>query len=159
MESQQQPGNTEQQYTMAWTAYVRPVIVCLIMLSIGSALTGLNGWLGGIFMVFWLGFFTVQILTIRSVVLYTNDEGVWVYSGIFPWSKGMRGVKWRDVEDAVYFPNFLSWLLKSYSVRIGHRFTKSSEILLPHIARGHDAVGHINDFHRNVLANSATSID
>jgi hypothetical protein len=69
----------------------------------------------------------------------------------------MAGVKWRDVEDAVYFPNFLSWLLKSYTVRIGHRFTKSSEIVLPHIAYGHKAVMHINEFHQNVLAASPTS--
>lgn len=156
MESQQQPAETGQRYTMSWTAYVRPAIVFLIMFGIGYALTNANGWLGGIFMAFWLGLFIVQVLTIRSVVLYTNNQGVWVYSGIFPWSKGMRGVKWRDVEDAVYFPNFLSWLLKSYTVRIGHRFTKSSEIVLPHIARGDAAVMHINEFHHNVLAASPT---
>lgn len=156
MESQQQPAEADQRYAMSWTAYVRPVIVFIIMVGIGYALTNVNGWLGGIFMAFWLGLFVVQILTIRSVVLYTDDKGVWVYSGIFPWSKGTRGVKWRDVEDAVYFQNFSSWLLKSYTVRIGHRFTKSSEIVLPHIARGHEAVMHINDFHHNVLTASPT---
>jgi hypothetical protein len=156
MESSQPPAETVQRYAMSWIAYVRPVVVFLVMFGIGCALTNVHGWLGAIFMAFWLGVFIVQFLTIRSVVLYTNDQGVWVYSGIFPWSKGMRGVKWRDIEDAVYVPNFLSWLLKSYTVRIGHRFTKSSEIVLPHIARGHDAVMHINDFHRNVLAARST---
>ncbi|MDR2636111.1 MAG: hypothetical protein LBC08_04705, partial [Campylobacteraceae bacterium] len=33
-------------------------------------------------------FFIVDILYIRSIVLYTNEDGAWVYSGIFPWSKG-----------------------------------------------------------------------
>lgn len=156
MESQQQPAEIVQRYALSWTAYVRPVIVLFIMFGIGYALTNLNGWLGVFFIVFWFGLFVIQGLTIRSVVLYTDDQGVWVYSGIFPWSKGTRGVKWRDVEDAVYFPNFLSWLLKSYTVRIGHRFTKSSEITLSHIARGQAAVIHINDFHRTVLSAGIT---
>ncbi|MEW9572775.1 hypothetical protein ABQJ54_13535 [Rhodanobacter sp. Si-c] len=157
MGSQQQPVGIGQRYTVSWVAYVRPAIVFLIMFGIGYVLIDVNGWLGGIFMAFGLGLLIVQVLTIHSVALYTDDQGVWVYSGIFPWSKGTSGVKWRDVEDAVYFPNFLGWLLKSYTVRIGHRFTKSSEIVLPHIARGHDAVMHINDFHRKVL--TANSMD
>jgi hypothetical protein len=142
---------TGNRYTKSWTAYIGIVVVFLIMSGIGYALTNVNDWLGGIFILFSFCLFIVRVLTIRSVVLYTDDEGVWVYNGIFPWSKGIYGVKWRDVEDAVYSANFLSWLLKSYTVRIGHRFTKSSEIVLSHIARGHEAVMHINDFHHNVL--------
>ncbi|MDR0673868.1 MAG: hypothetical protein LBF93_09510 [Zoogloeaceae bacterium] len=84
MESQQQPVEVVQRYIMSWTAYVRPVIVFLIMFAIGYALINVNGWLGGIFMAFWIGLFVVQVFTIRSVVLYTDDQGVWVYSGIFP---------------------------------------------------------------------------
>ena len=154
MESQQKLGNEYQRYTMSWTAYVRPTVVFLVMLGIGYALTNVNGWFGGIFMAFWLGLFMVGVLEIRSVALYTDAQGVWVYSGIFPWTKGVSGVKWRDIEDAVYTTNLLSWLLRSYTVRIGHRFTKSSEIALPHIARGHEAVMHINDYHHKVLSAS-----
>src|SRR4051812_43859303 len=36
-----------------------------------------------------------RILLLRSVQLYYNDVGVWVYSGILPWKKGVTGVKWR----------------------------------------------------------------
>ena len=64
----------------------------------------------------------------------------------------MNGVKWRDLEDAVFFQNFFSWLFKSYTVRVGHRFTKTSEIVLPHIANGNRVVEHINDLHRKVLS-------
>lgn len=154
MESQQQPTNTGERYRMSWTAYVRPIIVLLVFSLVGYLLTAVNIWFGVIFILFWLGLFTIQVLTIRSVILFTDEQGVWLYSGIFPWSRGTSGVKWRDVEDAVYFPNFMSWLLKSYTVRIGHRFTKSSEIVLPHIARGHEAVEHINNYHHKVLAST-----
>jgi hypothetical protein len=153
MESQQQPSTYVERYRMSWTAYVRPIIGFLFMAAIGIVLANFKFWVGAVFILFWLGLFIIQMLTIRSVVLYTDEHGVWVYRGIFPWSKGLNGVKWRDVEDAVYFPNFLSWLLRSYTVRIGHRFTKSSEIVLPHIARGNAAVMHINQYHSNLLAN------
>ncbi|HHW1564146.1 TPA: hypothetical protein ACUT5D_005905 [Pseudomonas aeruginosa] len=41
--------------------------------------------------------------------------------------------------------------LRSYTVRIGHRFTKTSEILVSHLARGNKAVEHINQLHQALL--------
>lgn len=156
MESSQKSNITKENYRMAWTAYIRPIVVFSILFIIGLAFRG-NDYsaIGFTFFAFSLGLLTIQILWIRSVNLYTDDEGVWVYSGIFPWSRGVSGVKWRDLEDAVYFTGFWSWILKSYTVRVGHRFTKSSEIVLPHIARGNLAVEHINSFHSQVLSNES----
>lgn len=74
-----------------------------------------------------------------------------VYQGLFPWSRGVIGVNWRDVEDASYSPSFFSWLFNSYTVRVGHRFIKSSEIQLSHIANGSRAVVEINDSHRRAM--------
>ncbi|MCV5179743.1 hypothetical protein OFC21_30430, partial [Escherichia coli] len=62
-----------------------------------------------------------RILFLKSVRLYTDDIGVWIFRGILPWSKGVRGVKWRDIEDAMYYTGFFSWMFRSYTVRIGHR--------------------------------------
>ncbi len=153
MESSNKPNDVHKNYRKAWTAYIRPLVVFVIIVSIGVALIS-NGFpvAGPVLCAFAVGLLGIQILTIRSIVLYTNDHGVWVYRGIFPWSKGSSGVKWRDLEDAVYFTGFWSWALKSYTIRVGHRFTKSSEIVLSHIARGNLAVEHINRFHNQVLA-------
>jgi hypothetical protein len=153
MESSKKPQDIYEYYRMAWTAYIRPLVVFIIIFSVGTVFYSNEYAVAGmIICLFAVGLLIIKILSIRSVVLYTNDEGVWVYSGIFPWSKGSSGVKWRDLEDAIYFTGFWSWALKSYTVRVGHRFTKSSEIILPHIARGNLAVEHINAFHRRVLA-------
>ncbi|MDR0666176.1 MAG: hypothetical protein LBF71_02075 [Campylobacteraceae bacterium] len=97
-------------------------------------------------------FFVINILSLKSVALYTNSDGVWVYSGIFPWSKGSSGVKWRDMDSATYKTGFLSWLLKTYDVRIEHRFTKENEIALYSIFNGHKAVMHINEMHKKFIA-------
>ena len=158
MESLQQPSDAEQHFTMSWTAYVRPVVIFLIVIVVGVIFNHYNDWRGALIILFGLGLFTIQVLTVRSTALYTDAEGIWVYRGIFPWSKGSFGIKWRDVEDATFFQNFFSWLFKSYTVRVGHRFTKTSEIVLPHIKRGHEAAMHINDLHHAFVGESTKDV-
>jgi len=61
------------------------------------------------------------------------------------------GVKWQDLEEATFFTGFFSWLLKSYTVRVGHRFTKSNEIIVPNVRKGHETVVFINELHSRLL--------
>lgn len=86
---------------------------------------------------------------LSSIKLYYDTHGVWLYSGVLPWAKGLSGVKWRDIDEVTYQTGFISWLFKAYTVRIGHRFTKSSEIILPNMHRGNRAVTRINELHRD----------
>jgi hypothetical protein len=129
----------------AWTAYVGVVLVVLVLLVLiapivwhwsvpfGAGLALLS--------VAWAAYKLTELGAYR---LYFNEMGVWLYSGILPWSKGVRGVKWRDLDDATYTRSMGSWLLKSYSIRIGHRFTRSNELVLTGIAHGDKAVIRIN---------------
>ncbi len=129
----------------AWTAYV-PLVIFLVLVSIllfetaiffDRTVTALL-WSP---MILWLFY---KWLILRSVRLYHDDLGVWVYQGILPWSKGLRGVKWRDMDESTCITNFGSWLLNSYTIRISHRFTKESEILLTHMYKGREATQKIN---------------
>jgi len=92
-----------------------------------------------------------RFLSVRSVQLYYDDVGVWVVSGVLPWKKGVSGVKWRDMDDAIFVNGFVSWATRSYTVRIGHRFTRDSEIVLHHIARGRQAVETVNALHQQKI--------
>ena len=92
-----------------------------------------------------------RFLLLRSVQLYHDEIGVWVYSGILPWKKGVVGVKWRDMDEATFTQGFWSWVTGSYTVRIGHRFTKSSEIVLTNIAGGKNAVTTLNARHQDLI--------
>jgi len=92
-----------------------------------------------------------QFLLVRSVQLYMDDLGVWVHAGVLPWKKGISGVKWRDMDEATFVNGFTSWATRSYTVRIGHRFTKDSEIVLTNIARGKDAVASVNARHQALI--------
>ena len=96
-----------------------------------------------------------RLLLLRSVQLYYDDVGVWTYSGILPWKKGISGVKWRDMDEATFEPGFWSWITGSYTVRIGHRFTKGSEIVLTNIGRGKAAVTTLNAYQQELLRTNA----
>jgi hypothetical protein len=92
-----------------------------------------------------------EFLLVRSVQLYMDDLGVWVHSGVLPWKKGVSGVKWRDMDEATFMNGFTSWATRSYTVRIGHRFTRDSEIVLTNIARGKEAVAVVNARHQGLI--------
>lgn len=141
------------QYRLSWLAYLRPVVIGLVVLALGFILGSAH--VAFIFVGGALAFAVAayKILVVRSVVLFVDDQGVWVYSGILPWSKGVGGVRWRDVEDASYTPGFIGWALKTYKIRVGHRFTRGNEIVLPWVRQGDRAAAQINALHSSYLRN------
>lgn len=151
-------------YRLSWVAYVGLTLkfLLLVIVAIGTGWWALSkaqtphAWQLGMavsaaVLLVALAVFIYKLLHLRSVHLYTNEVGVWLYQGILPWSRGARGVKWRDIEDAMYFTGFFSWMFRSYTVRIGHRFTKTSEIIVSRLARGNKAVEHINQLLQEML--------
>lgn len=139
----------------SWTAYVRVALVGMVLFIISVTAWGISVGAGLVVSLLALAFVVYQVLLIKSYHLYFDDAGVWVFSGVLPWNKGVAGVKWRDLDEAVYFQSMGSWLFKSYSIRIGHRFTKSSEVLLTHWARGHEAVMTKNQQHQELVRTGA----
>lgn len=136
----------------SWTAYVRTALLGLFALGLvvpmawrASVVVGLTTLLLAALI---LGY---KILMIRSHRFYFDEMGVWLERGILPWNKGIVGVKWRDLDEAIFFQNLWSWLFKSYTVRVGHRFTRSNELVLPHMDRGHEAVMKVNSIHQELV--------
>jgi hypothetical protein len=128
----------------SWLAYAGVALQAVLGLAAAGFITSHSPLLGAIVLAAVAPFVAYRFLVVRSVQLYYDDVGVWVYSGVLPWKKGVAGVKWRDMDEATFVNGFWSWATRSYTVRIGHRFTKDSEILLTHIANGKDAVATIN---------------
>jgi hypothetical protein len=152
------PSNITSLGGKSWTAYIRVIAIGFVSLFIITPLAWhASVGTGLVVLLLSLGFTAYQFLELKSYHLYFDDAGVWIYSGILPWKKGVAGVKWRDLDEAVYFQSIGSWLFKSYSIRIGHRFTKSSEILLSDMARGHEVVMTINGRHQNLVRANALS--
>lgn len=151
-------------YRLSWVPYAKTAIAFVAILVAGFVVSA-SVWnsvstdpsrhtvvgLAIAGLLFAIGATIYKILYLRSVHLYTNDAGVWMFRGVLPWQRAIWGVKWRDVEAASYYPGFFSWILRSYTVRIGHRFTRTSEIVLGHVARGDRAAEHINSLHQVML--------
>lgn len=134
---------------LSWTAYVGPVIGWLVLLVFVVPVWLLFGATiaAGVFALAWLGLGSYRFLLLRSVVLFMDGDGVWVQRGILPWDRGTYGVKWRDVDEAVFVPGFIDWATSSYTVVVRHRFTKDAEIVLPHVPGGAGVVERINERH------------
>jgi hypothetical protein len=140
----------------SWTAYLRVVVLGLLLLLIVVPLIWRASVVAGLvalgLVVLYIAY---RVAMIRSWQIFYDDAGVWVFRGVLPWNRGISGVKWRDLDEAVYIQTFWSWAFKSYSVRIAHRFTKSSEINVDHIARGNDSVVMINTMHQHLVREKA----
>lgn len=142
----------------SWTAYINTLLLAVLLFGFALPLSfRYSELLAGAVMLVAVLVVGYRILVIRSVQLYYDDVGVWLYSGILPWAKGVQGVKWRDMEDASFVPSFWSWLFRSYSIRIGHRFTKSSEIQLTRMGNGKAAVEKLNAQHQELIRNNVIS--
>ncbi len=89
----------------------------------------------------------------RSFKLYLDNTGVWLESGVFPWQKGVRGVKWRDLDEAVYSKSMMSYFFNSYNITIRHRYTKANELSVFRVDNGKDAVTEINNEHQFMIEN------
>ncbi|MDP3652811.1 MAG: hypothetical protein Q8R67_14125 [Rhodoferax sp.] len=139
----------------SWTAYVGTAILALILMLLVAMFGYANIFGGLLILALSVAVIALRFFSIKSHHLYMDDVGVWVSSGILPWTKGVSGVKWRDLDEAVFFQSMLSWMFKSYSIRIGHRFTKDSEILLSHWSNGHQAVTTINARHKELVKANA----
>jgi hypothetical protein len=130
----------------SWLAYSGVLLMALVLFGVLLPLTFsyANEIAAAVVLVVSALVVGYRFLLLRSVQLYYDDVGVWLYSGVLPWKKGISGVKWRDMEDASFTQGFWSWITRSYTVRIGHRFTKSSEIVLTNIANGKNTVATLN---------------
>ena len=135
-----------------WRFFVRLLIFAVIAVPISYILS--KGDIAGKNAVNWptlVALICAVMLTAYSVMytasvrVFTNDGGVWMSRGVFPWEKGLTGVQWRDVGQAGFQQGALSWALRSYSMNVSHRFTTGSELTVNHVKHGNLFVQHVND--------------
>ena len=92
-----------------------------------------------------LCFVVYKAYYLSRVLFYYDESGVWVYRGVFPWSRGVYGVRWRDFEDCLYTTNLIYWFSKGYPVSVRPRFSTNPTIHIPPIHKGREAVEVINN--------------
>lgn len=96
-------------YRQSWLAWAGPVLmllVCVALCVAGQRYMPEFFWIFagvGALLVLCMVY---RVLLVRSVHLYADSKGVWLYRGILPWNRGAVGVKWRDMEDAAFTSGF-----------------------------------------------------
>jgi len=151
-------GNAVTLCHKSWTAYIGITLRLLIIIALAIAAIYWQPtyWhVVALLLVLALLFVGYQFAYLRSYRLYYDDMGVWIYSGILPWKRGVAGVKWRDLDEATFHNTFWSWLSGSYTIQLKHRFTKASEIVQADMARGKQVVISINQQHQQYIRQSA----
>lgn len=145
-------------FRLSWFAYLRETwafvvrfFVCgLIAIGVEMGLVRIADmpkmdWLVLVGVAVAIAWTIYSIALTRSVRLFTNENGVWMRSGVFPWNIGISGLQWRDLGQAGFTQGFSSWALRSYDVRVSHRFTIGAALYVPHVHLGNLAVEHINE--------------
>lgn len=135
----------------SWVAYLLSTFRHLLAFLVVSIVGQYSSTAGTVGLLLVVGHYIYRVFDLRSCELYRTDDGIWLFSGVLPWTKGVIGVKWRDLDEATFMNTIVSWATKSYTVRVGHRFTKSQEILLTHVACGDEIVTQLNEIHREML--------
>jgi len=144
----------------SWVAYIGVVVRLLILLAMASAALYWQSayWqIIVLILIIPLALVGYQMLLLRSFRLYYDDVGVWIYSGILPWKRGVSGVKWRDLDEAIFVNSFFSWVTGAYTVQLRHRFTKAIEIEERSMAQGKQAAITINQQQRRLLGGTGDS--
>jgi len=162
VEDSQATKESSQIYRISWLGYIRPVIKFLVILVLCAlfilnldAIAAMINFPALISSPFAIAVpaviallasisFVLRIYYLRTLKFIINHDGVYLFRGIFPWTKGTTGTLWQDIADAQYFPGFIAWLTKTYSVQVRFRFNKSNETFVPYIWNGHRAVMAIN---------------
>jgi hypothetical protein len=121
-------GEAEILSRKSWLAYVGPIGATGLGLVVAiPILVQIFSWtVAGMAGALILAYSIYHLLLLRSVKLYVDDVGVWVYSGVLPWSRGVAGVKWRDLDEAVFFQGLVAWVSRAYQPFARHQRTLAS---------------------------------
>lgn len=144
-------GFQSKKYGISWIAYVKMCLRHLVFIAI--VVYGVKYFLPQffwsiivIFGIFELINCALRFLSLRAQYVFMDERGVWFHRGIFPWSKGINGIIWNDCGGAMFQQGFWSYILKTYTVFITHKYTESAQIAVSDIYNGKEFCAEVADY-------------
>lgn len=138
-------------YRISLVSYTLVSLVYVIGFTIGALIYRWVWSIGALIMLYNVLRWAYNMAELRSMKLYADADGVWYYRGLMPWNRGVRGMRWRDLDIAGYQPGLISWLTSSYGVTFAHRFNPDGDMRLGHIAHGDQAAMEFNEIHQALI--------
>lgn len=143
-----------------WTAYVTPIFYLNAWLAVQSAAFSFQPTarlllqisnLVNIDLAYLKTLLVLSIIAIQGVSIFQvwkkymliDEEGVWGFQGILPWTVTCEGLTWKNFERAWSSQSFISWALSSWTVRIYHRYNSDERFEMDHMPNG--TAGAINE--------------
>ena len=129
----------------SYVAYVRPLLVAATLVALLSSLprSGVSDAVRVVLLLSTVAWTAFRVAELKSVVLFLDIDGVWVHAGVLPWSRGVFGIRYRDLDDPVLMQNLASWLLRSHTIVLRHRFASQAPIALDHMSNAPAALERI----------------
>lgn len=140
---------------LAFLVYVFPAASVIGMIAAGISILSdavfdpakMSGILFVVLSLIFCGFFLYGLSRIRRCRVYIDADGIWFESGLFPWSHGIRGVRWENFDQALFRKSFFSWISGSYTVFLYDRYGRTVEV--KDVWQGRRWVGAVNDYALN----------
>lgn len=136
----------------SYVAYVRPLVVAatVVALLLSVPPSSISDSARVVLLLSAAAWAAFRVAETRSVVLFLDEDGVWVHGGVLPWSRGVIGIRYRDLDDPVLMQNLASWLLRSHTIVLRHRFAGHAPIELDHMSDAPAALERIFCAQRDV---------
>ena len=160
MEIENTSNNEEyfrKEYKVSWVGYFRFIAINFVLYFIGMSIATSIIDKETVILLFVIAIIAILVLGIKNTKaqkLVIDHNGVWKYSGIFPWNRGRNGISWEFIEDAAFYVGFIPWATKSYTVIVRGGYRELNEFTVKYIKNGDDAVGFINDYSRKLRRSS-----
>ncbi len=131
-------------FGLAWTAYIKPTVYLGIWLAMAWIFQNFGITFAVVFAGVGVLRYIVAVWWRITASVHVDPDGVWLVSGIFPWSRGVYGVRWREIGIAVFHQGFFSWIFDAYTIHVQNRFDVTRGLLMEHVHHGDEFVSHIN---------------
>lgn len=132
----------------SWVAYVRPLFWACIWAGVAPAVLWRHfPWIGLASIVLGAGAAVHRTLQLRSEVLWMDEYGVTLESGVFPWQRGELLVRWRDIETVGCGRTIMRWALNYSTVCVWQRYKDEPAMVATDMAGGAHVCSILNSAH------------
>ncbi len=140
---------------VSWMGYLRPILlwvaVTFVVLLVASVLLLIDNITVTIISIFMLVSIPILIgvglyIEVKSLNIFITNKGIGLATGTLPWNKRAKFIRWKDADNVVYYPTFLSLIAQSYKITIKHRYSDASNIEMDYVKRGNVVAELIETF-------------
>ena len=88
--------------------------------------------------------FLWMVYRVRRCKAFFNQDGVWYFKGVWPWTSKMRGIRWENFHQALYRQDAAGLFFKTYTIYLFGR--DGSTVIIKNLYDGRNWSAFVNDY-------------